>query len=179
MQDGRESVLAVFPFFHSFGWTGVQHLSILAGWTDILVPHPEPQAIIEIMRKHTPTLLPAIPTVFKSLLAREEFRRMKLSSLKGFLSGAAPLPPSVINELKALKDNPVINIYGLAETCLMGTATPWSGPEKPGTVGLPLPGADVRIVDAETGTRVLPAGEAGEICFKGPQVMKGYYKKPE
>jgi long-chain acyl-CoA synthetase len=85
----------------------------------------------------------------------------------------------VINKLKALKDSPVINIYGLAETCPMGTATPWSGPEKPGTVGLPLPGTDLRIVDAETGTRILTAGEAGEICFKGPQVMKGYYKKPE
>lgn len=179
MKDGKESILAVFPFFHSAGWTGVQHLSILAGWTDILVPHPEPQAIIEIMRKHRPTLLPGLPSVYNSLLAREEFRKMNLSSLKGFLAGAAPLPVNVINELKALKDNPVINIYGLAETCLMGTATPWSGPEKPGTVGLPLPGTDLRIVDAETGIRVLPAGEEGEICFKGPQVMKGYYKKPE
>ncbi|MBA4422216.1 MAG: long-chain fatty acid--CoA ligase [Syntrophus sp. (in: bacteria)] len=179
MKDGKESILAVFPFFHSVGWTGVQHLSILAGWTDILVPHPEPQAIIEIMKKHRPTLLPGMPAVFKSLLAREEFRKMNLSSVRGFLSVGAPLPVKMINKLKALKDSPVINIYGLAEIGPMGTATPWSGPEKPGSVGLPLPGTDLRIVDAETGTRVLPAGEAGEICFKGPQVMKGYYKKPE
>jgi long-chain acyl-CoA synthetase len=112
-------------------------------------------------------------------LAHKEFRKLNLSSLKGFLAGAAPLPVKVISELKALRDIPVINIYGLAETCLMGTATPWRGPEKPGTVGLPLPGTDLRIVDAETGTRVLTAGEVGEICFKGPQVMKGCYKKPE
>ncbi len=179
LKDGKESILAVFPFFHSAGWTGIQHLSILAGWTDILVPHPEPQAIIEIMRKHRPTLLPGLPAVYRSLLAREEFRKMNLSSLKGFLAGAAPLPVKVINKLKALKDSPVINIYGLTETSPMGTATPWSGQEKPGTVGVPLPGTDLRIVDAETGTKVLTAGEAGEICFKGPQVMKGYYKKPE
>jgi long-chain acyl-CoA synthetase len=179
LKDGAESILAVFPFFHSAGWTGVQHLSILAGWTDILVPHPEPQAIIEIMRKHRPTLLPGLPSVYRSLLAREEFRKLNLSALKGFLAGAAPLPVKMINKLKALKDSPVINIYGLAETCPMGTATPWGGPERPGTVGLPLPGTDLRIVDAETGTKVLTAGETGEICFKGPQVMKGYYKKPE
>ena len=179
LKDGKESILAVFPFFHSAGWTGVQHLSVLAGWTDILVPHPEPQAIIEIMRKHSPTLLPGLPAVYNSLLTREEFRKMSISSLKGFLAGATPLPVNVINKLKALKDGPVINIYGLAETCLMGTATPWSGPEKQGTAGLPLPGTDLRIVDTDTGTRVLPAKEAGEICFKGPQVMKGYYKKSE
>ena len=179
MTDGKESILAVFPFFHSTGWTGVQHLAILAGWTDILVPHPEPQAIIEIMKKHRPTLLPGMPAVFSSLLARENFRKMNLSSIKGFLSGAAPLPVKVIHKLKALKDSPIINIYGLAEMCPMGTATPWGGPEKPGTVGLPLPGTDIRIVDLETGTSVLPAGNTGEICFQGPQVMKGYYKKTE
>ena len=179
MKDGKESILAVFPFFHSVGWTGVQHMSILAGWTDILVPHPEPQAIIEIMKKHTPTLLPGMPAVFNSLLAREAFRKMNLSSIRGFLSGGAPLPLNVISNLKALKGAPVSNIYGLAEIGPMGTVTPWSGPEKPGSVGLPLPGNDLRIVDAATGTRVLPAGETGEICFQGPQVMKGYYKKPE
>lgn len=179
LKDGKESILAVFPFFHSFGWTGVQHLSILAGWTDILVPHPEPQAILEIMGKHKPTLLPGMPVVFRSLLACEEFRRMNLSSIKAFLSGAAPLHPHVISNLEALKGGPVINIYGLTEIGPMGAATPCAEAEKPEGAGLPLPGIDLRIVDAETGTRVLPAGEAGEICFKGPQVMKGYYKKPE
>jgi long-chain acyl-CoA synthetase len=177
-KDGEESMLAVFPFFHAAGWTGMQNLSILGGWTDILVPRPEPKAIIEILKKWKPTILPGVPTIYIGLLAREEFRRMDLSSLKGFLAGAAPLPLEVIRKLKALKDGPVINVYGLTEISPMGTATPWGGDEKPGTVGVPLPGTDLKIVDLETGTRELPAGEAGEICFKGPQVMKGYYKKP-
>jgi long-chain acyl-CoA synthetase len=179
MKDGKESVLAVFPFFHSSGWTGIQNLSILAGWTDILIPRPEPQAVIEIMKKYKTTLLPAIPEVYNSLLAREAFRKMDLSSVRGFLAGAAPLPKEVIKKLKTLKNGPVINIYGLTEISPMGTATPWGGSEKPGTVGVPLPGTDLRIVDRETGTRELPTGEAGEICFKGPQVMKGYFNKPE
>jgi long-chain acyl-CoA synthetase len=178
VQDGQESMLAVFPFFHSAGWTGMQNLSILAGWTDILVPRPESQVVIEIMGKYKPTLLPAMPEVYNSLLAREAFRKLDISSVKGFLAGAGPLPKKVTKQLKAIKSGPVINSYGLTETSPMGTATPWGGPEKPGTVGVPLPGTDLKIVDRETGTRELPAGEAGEICFKGPQVMEGYCKAP-
>ena len=178
-KDGEEKILAVFPFFHSAGWTGMQNMSILAGWTDILVPRPDPQVIIEILKKYKPTLLPGVPTVYIGLLAREEFRKMDLSSVKAFLAGAAPLPLKVIKKLKSIKDCPIINVYGLTEICPMGTATPWGREEKPGTVGVPLPGTDLKIVDVETGTRELPVGEVGEICFKGPQVMKGYYKNPE
>jgi long-chain acyl-CoA synthetase len=179
VQDGQESMLAVFPFFHSAGWTGMQNLSILAGWTDILVPRPDPDVILDLLKKYKPTLLPGVPTIYIGLLAREAFTKMDLSRIKGFLAGAAPLPVEVINQLKSLKDGPVIDVYGLTEISPMGTATPWGGAEKPGTVGIPLPGTDLRIVDAQTGTRELPAGEAGEICFKGPQVMKGYYQNPE
>jgi long-chain acyl-CoA synthetase len=179
LKDGKESVLAVFPFFHCVGWTGMQNLSILAGWTDILVPRPESQVVIEIMGKHKPTLLPAMPEVYNGLLARGAFRKMALSSVKGFLVGAEPLPREAIKQLKALKNVPIINIYGLTETSSTVTATPWDGPEKPGTMGVPLPGTDLKIVDRETGTRDLPAGETGEVCLKGPQVMQGYSNAPE
>lgn len=178
-KDGEESILAVFPFFHSAGWTGMQNMSILAGWTDILVPRPDPQVIIAILKKFKPTLLPGVPTIFIGLLAEEAFRKTDLTSVKAFLAGAAPLPLKVIERLKALRECPIINVYGLTEICPMGTATPWGREEKPGTVGVPLPGTDLKIVDVETGTRELPVGEAGEICFRGPQVMKGYYKRPE
>jgi long-chain acyl-CoA synthetase len=178
-KDGEESIMAVFPFFHSAGWTGMQNLSIFAGWTDILVPRPDVPVITQTLKKQKPTLLPGVPTVFIGLLAGEVFRTLDLSSVKAFLAGAAPLPPKVIDKLKSIRNCPVINVYGLTEISPMGTATPWGGDEKPGTVGVPLPGTDLKIVDLETGTRELPAGEAGEICFKGPQVMKGYYKQPE
>ena len=152
----------------------MQNLSILAGWTDILVPRPEAQVVIEIMGKYKPTLLPAMPEVYGGLLAREPFRKMGLSSVKGFLVGAGPLPEAARMQLKAKTDAPLINIYGLTEAAPMVTATPWGGPEKPGTAGVPLPGTDLRILDRETGTRELPSGEAGEVCIKGPQVMQGY-----
>jgi long-chain acyl-CoA synthetase len=178
LQDGQESMLAVFPFFHPTGWTGVQNISILAGWTNILVPHPDPLAVIELTKKHRPTLLTGPPAIYRTLLAQEKFRRLNLSTVKGFITGAAPLPPGIIKEFKSLRDVPVINLYGLTEISPMGTAVPWGGAQKPGTVGMPLPGTDLKIVDADTGTRQLPAGETGEICFKGPQVMRGYCKKP-
>jgi len=84
-----------------------------------------------------------------------------------------------IRQLKEMRDAPVINIYGLTEICPMGTATPWGGEEKSSTVGIPFPNTEIRIVDLEMGTKEMPQGETGEVCFKGPQVMKGYYKKPE
>ena len=178
MKDGEESILAIFPFFHPAGLMAEQNLSILAGWTNVLVPHPDPLAIIEITQKHKPTLLSGPPGVYRSLLTQGTFRKVNLSAVKAFIAGGAPIPPGMIRELKSLRDVPVINLYGLTETCSTGTATPWGGAEKPGTAGTPLPGTDLKIVDTETGTRQLPAGEAGEICFRGPQVMKGYHKKP-
>jgi len=178
-KDGQESILAVFPFFHSAGWTGMQNLAIFAGWTDILVPRPDPKVISDLLRKFKPTILPGVPTIYIGLLADPAFRKRDHSALKAFLAGAAPLPVELSGKLKTIADRPVINVYGLTEIAPMGTATPWGGPEKPGTVGVPLPGTDLKIVDAETGQRELAVGEAGEVCFRGPQVMQGYYRKPE
>ncbi len=178
LQDGAESILAIFPFFHPAGWTAVQNLAIRAGWTDILVPHPDLPAIIEIMQKHKPALLAGPPGIYRLLLLQDRFRKAGLSAVKGFITGAAPVSPGLAGELRSLRNVPVINLYGLTETCAIGAATPWGGPEKPGTVGLPLPGTDLKIVDADRGDRELPADEVGEICLKGPQVMQGYASGP-
>ncbi len=110
MQDGQESMLAVFPFFRPVGWTGVQHLSILAGWTNVLVPHPDPLAVIELTKKHRPSLLTGPPRVYRSLLDQEKFRKLDLSPVKAFIAGAAPIPPGMIKELKSLKDVPFFNV---------------------------------------------------------------------
>jgi long-chain acyl-CoA synthetase len=84
-----------------------------------------------------------------------------------------------IKQIKSLANVPIVNVYGLTEIAPMGTATPWGGEEKAGTVGVPLPNTDLKIVDLETGENEMAQGETGEVLFKGPQVMKGYYKKPE
>ena len=178
-QDGKERELAVFPFFHSAGFTGVQNMCVLSGWTDVLVPRPEPGVIIEILKKSRPTLVPGVPTIYVGLLADERFRTMDLSFIRGFIAGAAPLPTDVINTLEELTGGSMVNVYGLTEMTPMATASPWKGKNKPGTVGLPLPDTDLKLMDLKTGTQEVPLGEPGEICFKGPQVMAGYYKRPE
>ena len=179
LKKGEESVLAVFPFFHSAGFTAIQNYSLWAGFKNILLPRPEPGSIIEMLKKFRPHFLPAVPTIFVGLLNSEEFRKMDLSFIKGFFSGAAPLAADTIQQLKDLTGATMLEVYGLTETAPIATATPWGGKIKPGTVGVPVPNTDVKIVDVETGKEEMKQGVPGEVIIRGPQVMKGYYKKPE
>ena len=179
LKKGEESVLAVFPFFHSAGFTAIQNYSLWAGFKNILLPRPEPGSIIEMLKKFRPHFLPAVPTIFVGLLNSEEFRKMDLSFIKGFFSGAAPLAADTIQQLKDLTGATMLEVYGLTETAPIATATPWGGKIKPGTVGVPVPNTDVKVVDVETGKEEMKQGVPGEVIIRGPQVMKGYYKKPE
>jgi len=179
LKDSKEIVMGVYPIFHSAGYLVSQNLPIWSGWTSIMIPRPEPGVILEMLRKYRPGFLPGVPTIFVGLLNREEFRKMDLSFIKAFFGGAAPLAPETVKQLVDLTGKGIYDVYGLTENSALATCTPWKGKAKPGTVGVPIPNTDLKIVDLETGTRELPAGEAGEICIKGPQLMKGYYKKPE
>jgi len=179
LKKGEDSVLAVFPFFHSAGFTAIQNYCIWMATTDILVPRPEPATVLEMLQKYKPRYLPAVPTIFVGLLNTEEFRKMDLSFIKGFFSGAAPLAADTLQQLKDLTGATMLEVYGLTETTPVITATPWKGKIKPGTVGTPISSTDIKIVDIDTGKEELKTGEPGEIIVKGPQVMKGYYKQPE
>ncbi|MBN2283377.1 MAG: long-chain fatty acid--CoA ligase [Deltaproteobacteria bacterium] len=179
LKGSEESLLGIYPVFHSAGYSVSQNLTIWNGWTCILIPRPEPNAIIEALEKFKPSFLPGVPTIYSGLLAVEKFRKMDLSFVKGYFGGAAPLPEDTLNQLRELHGAIIHDVYGATENTAFATTTPWKGRVKLGTVGVPLPNTDMKIVDVETGTKELPAGEHGEICIKGPQVMKGYYKKPE
>jgi long-chain acyl-CoA synthetase len=154
-------------------------MCVLSAWTNVLVPRPEPAVIIEVLKKSKPTLVPGVPTIYVGLLADERFTRMDLSFIKGFVAGAAPLPLEIIQRLEGLTGGTMLNVYGLTEMTPMATASPWKGRNKPGTVGVPLPDTDLKLVDLETGTHTVPCGEPGEVCFKGPQIMAGYHKRPD
>jgi len=179
LKKGAESVLAVFPFFHSAGFTAIMNLCIWNGYTDILVPRPEPATVMEMVKKFKPNYLPAVPTIFVGLLNTPEFRQMDLSFIKGFFSGAAPLAADTLQQMKDLTGATMLEVYGLTETTPIATVTPWGGKIKPGTVGTPVPSTDVKIVDVDTGKEEQKIGTPGEIIVKGPQVMKGYYQQPE
>lgn len=179
LKPGEERLLGVYPAFHSAGYSVSQNLIIYNGWSCVLVPRPEPGVIIEMLGKFKPTFLPGVPTIYLGLLNDERFRQMDLSHVKGYFAGAAPLAADTIQQLKNLHGATINDVYGATENTAFATCTPWKGRNKSGTVGVPLPNTDIKIVDIETGTRELEPGQEGEICVKGPQVMKGYYKKPE
>ena len=144
-----------------------------------MVPRPEPKGITKILKKEKPGFLPGVPTIFTGLLADPEFRKIDLSFIKGFFSGAAPLASGTIRDLKDLTGATMCEVYGLTETSPVVTATPWGGEIRPGTVGLPLPDTEVKIVDSESGETEQGIGTAGEVVVKGPQVMMGYCNKPQ
>jgi long-chain acyl-CoA synthetase len=131
------------------------------------------------VKKYKPSFIPGAPTIFVGLLAEPAFRNMNLRFVKGFFSGAAPLAADTIRDLKDLTGATMCEVYGQTECTPIATVTPWKGVIKPGTVGVPVPDTDIKIVDVETGQKELPIGENGQILIKGPQVMMGYYKKPE
>jgi len=172
-------LLGVYPVFHSAGYSVSQNLPIWNAWSVVLVPRPDPVVITGMLKKFKPTFLPGVPTIFVGLLNHKPFREMDLSFVKGYFGGAAPLAEDTLNQLRELHGAVINDVYGATENTAFATCTPWKGKVKIGTVGVPLPNTDIKIVDLETGNIELEPGKEGEICVRGPQVMKGYYKKPQ
>lgn len=179
IKDGEISIVGTFPIFHSAGFTAIQNMMIWSCWEHVMIPRPEPKGLVELLKKCRPQYLPGVPAIFVGLLSNPEFREMDLSFIKGFFSGAAPLAADTIRDLKDLTGATILEVYGMTETTPVATATPWGGAIKPGSVGIPVPDTDVKVVDLESGEAELPVGDTGEIIIKGPQNMMGYYKKPE
>jgi long-chain acyl-CoA synthetase len=174
-----EKLLADLPYFHTAGFTIMQNLPVWMALEAITIPRPDPENVLEAIKKYKPDYLPGVPTIFNGLLNNKEFQTMDLSFIKGYFSGGAPLPIDTYKRLKELNGSDLLSIYGLTECTVTATVSPWGGKVKPGTEGIPVPDTELKIVDIETGTNEMPTGEAGEIIIKGPQVMKGYYKNPE
>ena len=178
-EDGKDSMLGTFPVFHTAGFTTGMNTAIYRGLTYILIPRPEPGAVLEMTRKYKPNWFPCVPTIFVGVLAHEDFQKTDFSSVKGCLSGAAPLALETIKQWKAAVGADIVECYGLTETSTLSHANPWGGKAKAGSVGVPVPDTDCRIVDVDTGTKDMPLGESGEVLLKGPQVTSGYYQQPE
>jgi len=178
-EDGTESLLGIFPIFHSAGFTVVMNHSIFRGFTVVLVPRPEPTGILDLTSRFRPTVFTCVPTIFIGVLSHPHFSKADFSFIKYTVSGAAPLALETIREWENATGSSIVECYGLTETTLLSHANPWGGKTKVGSVGVPVSDTDCRIVDLETGTKDLPFGESGEILLKGPQLTKEYYKKPE
>lgn len=174
-------IMLTIPLFHVYGNAGALTLGLLGHET--LVPIPNPRDIgdlVSTIRKVRPAFLPGVPTLFIALLNHPDVQAGKVDfkSIKLCVSGASSLLAEVKSRFETLTGGRMVEGYALTESMMATVLTPLHGPYKPGSVGLPLPDVEVRIVDAETGEGSLPAGEVGEILMRAPQLMQGYWQRP-
>jgi long-chain acyl-CoA synthetase len=151
---------------------------VWVGGLQIIIPRYDVEQVLAAIRDFRPTYFPAVPTVFVSLLAHPRVKEYGLQLVRTFNSGGAPCPVEVLKEFERRIGRPLNEGYGLSETSPVTHSTPQTAQRKYGSIGLPLPNTDMKIVDVETGTREMPIGERGELCISGPQVMKGYWNNP-
>ncbi|MEW8979398.1 MAG: long-chain fatty acid--CoA ligase [Symbiobacterium sp.] len=179
MDDSRHhTVLAVLPMFHSYGFTAAVNTGLATGSTVVLVPRFEAGDLLKTIAKYRPTIFPGVPTMYVGLLNHPDVGKYDLSSIELCVTGAASMPVELLQKFEQVTGATIMEGYGLTETSPVTHANPRTGKRIPGSVGLPYPGTDVRIVDLETGEDLPPGGE-GEVVIRGPQVMKGYWNKPE
>jgi len=172
--------LSAFPLFHIAG-LALGGFSLTKGITQICVPNPrDTHFLIEMLKKYRPTFVVNVPTVYFELLKKPEFRALDTKAhLKWCLSAAAPFPGEYIKDLESIIGaGNFIELYGMTEMSPVMTCNPLKGRTKPGSIGMPMPDTDVKLIDPETGQAAKP-GEPGEIIIRGPQLMQGYYGKPE
>ncbi|MCP4163249.1 MAG: long-chain fatty acid--CoA ligase [Deltaproteobacteria bacterium] len=176
---GNDGVgLSGFPFFHIAGT--FFNLGLLNwGWAQVLIPNPrDTDMICKEMERHKPRFLVNVPSLYFLLMDNPKFRELDHSKLEICISSAAPFPEESMKDLaEIIGEGKLLEVYGMSETSPLTVANPLKGLKKLGSIGMPLLNTDVKLISPETGEEVGP-GESGEICVKGPQVMKGYYNKP-
>ncbi|MDF2628168.1 MAG: AMP-binding protein [Symbiobacteriaceae bacterium] len=177
--EGAERFLTVMPFFHVYGLTVCLNMATSLGATLILVPKFDLKQVLGLIDKQKPTLFPGAPPIYVAINHAPDVSKYNLRSIKACISGAAPLPVEVQNQFEALTGGKLVEGYGLTEASPVTHCTPIEGRRVAGSIGLPLPDTEMKIVHLETGEQELPPGEIGELCIRGPQVMAGYWNRPE
>ena len=181
LKEGEERFLSVAPFFHVYGLTVGLNVAISIASTVICVMMGlfDTRLVAQQIARHRPTIFPGVPAMYLAINQLKEVQQYNLNSIRVCVSGSAPLPLEVQTQFERLTGAKVVEGYGLSEASPGTHVNPIYGQRKVGSIGLPLPDTEARIVDAETGERELPVGEAGELVIRGPQVMKGYWNAPE
>ena len=176
LEPGAERIMGVLPFFHVFAMTAVMNMSIHLGAVIIMHPRFELDAVLKDVNKKKPTVFDGVPTMFGAINNHPKLQDFDLKSIKACISGGAPLPVEVKQRFEELSGCKLVEGYGLTECSPVATCNPFSDDAKAGSIGLPMPGTVIEIVDRDDPGKVLPQGETGEICVSGPQVMAGYWR---
>ncbi len=178
-RPGEEKMLGVLPFFHVFAMTGVMNMAVRCAFEIIALPRFDLDETLKLIAKKKPHYFPAVPAIYNAINNHQRLDQYDLKSLRFCISGGAPLPVEVKKAFEANTGCVVVEGYGLTESAPVVCINPIEGENKPGSIGMPVPGTLVELFDQETGELVRSPGEPGELCVRGPQVMKGYYNKPE
>lgn len=179
LEPGREKMLAVLPFFHVFAMTVAMNLAIYNGLEIIIHPKFDLKTVLHDIHHKKPTLVPGVSTLYATINNYKFLSKYDLTSIKMCISGGGPLPVDVKLEFERITGCRLVEGYGLTESSPVVSCNPLFGENKTGTIGMPLPGTVIEVVDIEDDTKVLGVGEVGEICIRGPQVMRGYYNRKD
>ncbi len=179
LEEGKEIFLAVLPFFHSYGMTTVMNTPLFSGNKIVMLPRFVLADVLKTIDKEKPTLFPGVPTMYVAINNAPDLAKHDIKSVRVCISGAAPLPVEVQKQFEKNTGGKLVEGYGLSEASPVTHANPIYGKSIIGSIGLPFPDTEVKIVDLETGKEVLPIGEVGEMCVRGPQVMECYHNMPE
>ncbi len=177
-REGEEKMLGVLPFFHVFAMTAIMNMSVRCGFEIIACPRFDLEETLKIINRKKPHFFPAVPAIYSAINNHKDLNKYDLTSLRYCVSGGAPLPVEVKSAFERMTGCVVVEGYGLSESSPVACVNPARGENKAGSIGLPVPGTVIEIIDTESGKSVKP-GARGELCITGPQVMKGYYNKPE
>jgi len=169
-----EIMLGALPYFHVFGLSVSMNFSVHMGWSQVLVPRPQPQPLLEAIRQFRPTFAPLVPTMYIGMLNHADLKKTDMSCIKGAFSGSAPLPIEVIHDFEKMTGAIIVEGFGLTETTPVTHVNPFGGMRKVGSIGIPISDTEARIVSLEDGVTDVPVGERGELIVRGPQIMKGY-----
>ncbi|MFL5737878.1 MAG: long-chain-fatty-acid--CoA ligase [Actinomycetota bacterium] len=179
LKDGEDAIMCVLPFFHSYGMTVGMNLGIYRAGKLILVPRFELKRVLQQVQKEKPTIFPGVPRLYVAINDAEETKKYDLHSIKACLSGAASLSKSVAERFASITSGRLVEGYGITEASPVTHANPIYGKAKTGSIGLPITDTECRILDLEDPDRVVGVGEPGELLIRGPQIMQGYWKRPE
>jgi long-chain acyl-CoA synthetase len=170
---------SLLPLFHVYGLSICLLVPTALQAVSILIPRYEPAEVLRLIARHKVTLFPGAPSIYLSLMQHKEFTHYDLSSIQYCISGSAPIPAAALERFQNLIGCRIIEGYGLTESSPITHLTPILGTQKFGSIGMPLPDTDAKIVDMDVGTLPVPPGRVGELIVRGPQVMGGYYNRPD
>lgn len=177
--EGQEVDMAQMPLFHAFGMTGAMNLAVLIAATLVLVPDPRDIGdVIQSIQRFKPTIYPGVPMIYNSIINYPKIQKYNLRSIKNCFSGGAGLPREIQERFEQLTGANVVEGYGLSEASPITLGNPVTAGKRIGTIGLPWPDTEVKIVDAEWGIRRMDVGHEGELCIRGPHIMRGYWNMP-